>query len=136
MLTDKEIKLIKQSWHKLDGIDPVLIGEVFYRKLFLDLPEVRKLFTTSREIQSQKLWDMLSLIVARLERMHELSNEIANLARRHVTYGVKEEYYKYVGTALIWMLNQALGDDWNDELQSAWENCYRELSATMIAATK
>ena len=136
MLTEKEIKLIKQSWVKIQNIDPFFIGDVFYRKLFLDLPEVRKLFKTSREVQSQKLLDMLNMIVHRLERFDELSEEIKNLARRHVSYGVKEEYYAYVGSALIWTLQQALREEWNDELEKAWVSCYRNLSGTMIDAAR
>jgi len=51
-------------------------GDVFYRKLFIDVPEVKKLFTTSREEQSAKLVYMLSLIVARLERLQQLTDDI------------------------------------------------------------
>jgi hemoglobin-like flavoprotein len=136
MLTEREIKLIKHSWSRLAGIEPVVIGDVFYRKLFLDIPEVKRMFTTSREVQSRKLLDMLSLVVARLERSHEISEDIRQLARRHAGYGVKEEHYNYVGNALIWTLQQALREEWNPELESAWVNCYRNLSGAMIEAAR
>lgn len=134
MITEKQIKLIKNSWAELRGVDPVMIGDVFYRKLFIDIPEVKHMFRTSREEQSKKLIDMLSLIVARLERLDELSDDIKQLAKRHAGYGVKEKHYEYVGNALIWTLTQALGSSWNEKLQEAWVECYRILSESMIAA--
>lgn len=136
MLTEREIKLIKNSWGELRGVKPEIIGDVFYRKLFIDIPEVKKLFTTSSEEQSKKLIDMLSLIVARLERLNELTEDIKQLAKRHVGYGVTAKHYEYVGSALVWTLQQALRESWNDELQNAWVHCYTILSGAMISETQ
>ena len=136
MLTDREIKLIKQSWGELRGVDPVNIGDVFYRKLFIDLPEAKHMFKTSREEQSKKLVDMLSLIVARLDRSGEITDEIKQLGKRHALYGVKEIHYTYVGNALIWMLKQALRSSWNKEKEAAWIKCYQWMADTMISASK
>ena len=136
MLTEKQIKLIKNSWGELRGVDPVLIGDVFYRKLFIDVPEVKKLFTTSREEQSAKLVNMLSLIVARLERLQELTDDIKQLAKRHAGYDVTDKHYEYVGNALIWTLQQALRSSWDKEIEDAWLTCYQLLAVTMIQASK
>jgi hemoglobin-like flavoprotein len=64
----------------------------------------------------------------------ELTEEIKQLALRHVGYGVKASHYKSVGTALLWTLQQGLGVDWNDDVRAAWEACYEILSDTMINA--
>lgn len=134
MLTDKQIKLIKHSWGELKGVDPVLIGDVFYRKLFIDIPEVKRLFTNDTEEQAKKLIDTLSLIVARLERLSELTDDIKQLAIRHVNYGVTPKHYEYVGGALIWTLKQVFRTSWNEELETAWLSCYTLLANTMIDA--
>jgi hemoglobin-like flavoprotein len=136
MLTEREIKLIKKSWGELRGVKPEIIGGVFYRKLFIDIPEVKKMFTTSGEEQSKKLIDMLSLIVARLERLNELTEDIKQLAKRHAGYGVTEKHYDYVGSALVWTLQQAFRNSWNAELQNAWVHCYTILAGVMITAAK
>ena len=136
MLTEREIKLIKNNWGELRGIKPEIIGDVFYRKLFIDMPELKRMFTTSTEEQSKKLIDMLNLIVARLERLNELTKDIKQLAKRHAGYGVTEKHYQYVGAALIWTLQQALRNTWNTELQNAWLSCYTILSNAMINATQ
>lgn len=136
MITEKQVKLIKQNWNELRGIDSALIGDVFYRKLFIDAPSVKRLFKGSPEEQAVKLIDMLSILVARLERIDELTEDIKQLAIRHVQYGTKPEHYQYVGNALIWTLKQASGDSWNNELEEAWIACYTLLSSTMIDAAK
>jgi hemoglobin-like flavoprotein len=78
---------------------------------------------------------MLSVIVGRLDNLEELTEEIKQLAIRHVQYGVKEQHYKAVGAALLWTLQQGLGKDWDEEVKEAWASCFNILSSTMINAS-
>jgi len=133
-MTEHQIELVKHSWNLLRKVDPVLIGDVFYSKLFIDIPQVQHLFKTPREEQSKKLIATLSLVVSKLGHLEELTPDIEQLALRHVNYGVKPEHYGYVGTALLWTLERALGIDWTDEMKKAWARCYAILSSTMIQA--
>lgn len=132
MLTKRETALIKKSWTSLGKIDPLVVGDVFYSKLFFDNPELRKMFPPDMDGQYRKLVDMLNTIVARLEKVDELKGDIVAMAKRHVEYGVKPHHYNLVGRALLWTLQKGLGKDWNDEVRSAWINCYAILSGTMI----
>ena len=134
-MTKEQILLVKKSWNIFREIDPVLVGDVFYSKLFFDMPYLEKLFHTPREEQSRKLIEMLSIIVGRLDNLDELTEEIKQLAIRHVQYGVKEQHYKAVGTALLWTLQQGLGKDWDEEVKEAWASCFNILSTTMINAS-
>ncbi len=133
-MTEEQIALVKKTWKIFRDIDPALIGDVFYSKLFIEVPQVKHLFKTSRDIQSKKLVEMLSMIVGRLDRLDELTEDIKQLALRHVNYGVKVSHYRAVGAALLWTLQQGLGADWDKEVEAAWEACYRILSDTMINA--
>ena len=133
-MTEEQIALVKKTWKIFREIDPVLVGDVFYSKLFIEMPQVKHLFKTSRDIQSKKLIDMLSTIVGRLDRLEEVTADIKQLAIRHVGYGVKVSHYRAVGVSLLWTLQQGLGADWNEDVQAAWEACYRLLSNTMIKA--
>ena len=135
MLTAKEITLVKKSWVSIRKIDPVIIADVFYTKLFHDNPELRKMFPKNIEEQYSKLIDMLTTIIARLEKLDDLKGDIVQMAKRHVNYGVKPEHYNMVGKALLWTLQKTLGADWNAELRTAWVNCYAVLSGTMITVT-
>ncbi len=131
-LTATQIKLIKKSWEVFRTIDPVIIGEVFYGKLFLQHPALKQLFNTSMDEQYKKLIDMLSVIVSRLEKLDEINDEIYKMALRHVQYGVKPKHYEFVGDALLWTLKHGLGNDWNTETEQAWLLCYSILSGAMI----
>jgi nitric oxide dioxygenase len=133
-MTERQIILVKKSWKLYRAIDPVIVGDVFYSKLFNDTPYLRSMFRISKEEQSQKLMDMLTQIVGRLDRLDELTEEICQLAIRHKGYGVKPAHYDQVGTALLWTLQQGLGTDWNEELGGAWNRCYHLLSDAMKKA--
>lgn len=135
MLTAKEITLVKESWLAIRNIDPMVIADIFYTKLFYDNPELRTMFPRNMEEQYVKLIDMLSTIIARLEKLDELKGDIVQMAKRHVNYGVMPEHYNMVGKALLWTLQKTLGTAWNAELRAAWVNCYAILSGTMITVT-
>lgn len=131
-MTHSQLLLVKQSWKLLREIDPALLGDVFYGRLFMDYPALRLMFTGSMERQYQKFVDMLSIIVARLDRPDTIAQEIRDLARSHNEYGVKPEHYAPVKKALLWTLEKGLGNDWNDEVQQAWEACYDSLTRAML----
>lgn len=135
-MTDAEIRLVKQSWKTLRAIDPVIVGDLFYSKLFIANPSLRNMFPKKMDEQYTKLMDMLSVIIARLDRMDELNEDIAAMARRHVHYGVRPAHYKLVGNALLWTLRQGLGQDWTIDVEQAWTKCYSNLADTMMRATE
>ena len=134
-MTKEEIILIKRTWKLFREINPVVVGDTFYSKLFLDNPSVRKMFPKEMNQQYQKLIDMLSTVVGRLDNLEDLSGDIAAMAQRHVAYGVKPAQYQKVGEALLWTLEQGLGKDFTTEVKEAWTKCYTTLSDAMIAAS-
>jgi hemoglobin-like flavoprotein len=128
----EQIKLVKKTWKILMGINPVIIGDAFYSKLFADHPTLRKLFPLDMNQQYVKLVDMLSSIIMNLDHPNIDSADITAMSKRHIGYGVKPEHYAMVGTALIWTLKKGLGTDWNQETEDAWTNCYKSLADVMI----
>lgn len=135
-MTTRQISLVKSTWKLFRNMDPAVVGDAFYSKLFAQHPSLRKMFPSEMTMQYQKLMDMLTTIVSRLEKLDELTNDIADMARRHEGYGVKIAHYKIVGDALLWTLEHGLGRDWNQEVAEAWQTCYKILSDTMIGALK
>ena len=133
-MTESQIQTIKASWQIFRSIDPELVGDVFYTHLFQDYPQLKALFTTSREIQSVKLVNMLHIIVSRIDRMDELKPEIEALGIRHIRYGVKPMHYEAVVTALLWTLQTGIGAEWNEEVKDAWQTCYNEVATIMMQA--
>lgn len=133
--TLEQIQLVKNSWRPFRRIDPKLVGDVFYSKLFIEHPSLQRLFSSNMDEQYHKLFDMVNIFIARLTDMDKLETDMALLARRHVHYGVKKEHYSAVGNALIWTVKQGLGKDWAPAIADAWIACYTKLSAIMIRAT-
>ena len=131
-MTPQQVALVQNSWRLLRDVDPQKIGDLFYGKLFLDHPEVRRMFPKDMGDQHLKLIAKFNVIVARLDRLGEIKDEIAALARRHVEYGVVPKQYAYVGDALLWTLERGLGDDWTPAVANAWKACYTLLSAAML----
>lgn len=134
-MTTEQVQLVKKTWRMFRGVSPATVGDLFYSKLFMDNPHLRKMFPADMEQQYQKLLDMLNSIVIRLDRLDELSEEVAAMAQRHVQYGVRPAHYKLVGSALLWTLQKGLGDEWTEAVENAWTVCYSALSDTMIKNT-
>ena len=130
-MSEAEILLVKKSWKKLQGIDPALMGDLFYTKLFASQPVLRKMFPTDMEMQHQKLMDMLNVIVTRLDLLHEISPDISAMGDRHTGYGVEPSHYDCVGIALLWTLEKGIGKEWNAPLAAAWDKCYNTIALQM-----
>jgi hemoglobin-like flavoprotein len=135
-LTHEQVALIKKSWTVFRTMDPKLVCEVFYGKLFYEHPSLRRMFPRDMEEQYNKLMDMLNRIVARLDHHTDMTAEIQAMGKRHAAYGVKPEQYGPVGKALLWTLEQGLGSDWNEEVKEAWFTCYTHLATVMLEAAK
>ncbi len=134
-LTQEHIRIVKKTWRIFRSVDPVIVADTFYSKLFNDTPSLRSMFPKDMQKQYLKLMDMLSTIIARLDNLQSLVSEIKAMAQRHVQYGVRPANYKLVGKALLWTLQKGLGKDWNEEVKDAWEKCYTTLANTMIDAS-
>jgi hemoglobin-like flavoprotein len=82
--------------------------------------------------QGRKLMATLAVVVHGLDNLNSLLPAASALAKRHVAYGVKAADYAPVGAALLWTLEQGLGDQWTSELAAAWSEAYTVLSKFMI----
>jgi hemoglobin-like flavoprotein len=131
-MTDQQINLVKKTWRLLRDVDPHLLGDVFYKRLFLKFPSVRPLFKGRMDAQYEKFVAMLSYIVARIDRPEAIQDEVAEMARRHEGYGVKPAHYASVSEALLWTIEQGLGNEWNEEVRQAWKACYEALTQTIL----
>ncbi|MEO6286004.1 MAG: globin domain-containing protein [Dyadobacter sp.] len=132
-MTQQQVRLVKHTWKLLREVNPILLGDVFYGRLFFMYPFLRPLFKGPMDAQYRKFFDMLSLIVARIDLPDTLGQEIAALAQSHKGYGVQPSHYEDVKAALLWTLEVGLGNDWNDEVGKAWEACYNGLAHLMLA---
>jgi hemoglobin-like flavoprotein len=71
-----------------------------------------------------------------LGRFEELRPAINALGQRHGGYGVQDHHYDTVGAALIWTLEQGLGDAFTQEARESWTQVYTTLAGMMKAASR
>lgn len=134
-ITAEEASLLRHSWRAIEG-DAAGIGDLFYRKLFELAPQLRKHFPQEMAAQREKLMATLGHAVAYLDHLDTLEEDVRALGRRHVGYGASEVDYSVVGDALMWTLEQGLGDAWSNDMERAWEKTFTALSQVMIRASR
>ncbi|MFS8035443.1 globin family protein [Xanthobacter sp. AM11] len=134
-MTPSQIDLIQDSFRKVVPIADQAAG-LFYGRLFEIAPQVKPLFKGDITTQGKKLMTTLGVVVAGLRDLPAIVPAAETLARRHVDYGVKAEHYAPVGAALLWTLEQGLGDAFTPEVKAAWTDAYALLSSVMISAAE
>ncbi|MGI2259078.1 globin domain-containing protein [Shewanella sp. GXUN23E] len=118
-LTQHQIDLIQYSFCQI-APDASRVADLFYDTLFELAPNIRPLFKNSANMQGQKLMQMLSSIVAGLDDLEALAPVIQEMGRRHVSYGVKPEYFIPLNQALMFSLRQHLRSEFTPEVRDAW----------------
>ncbi len=111
-------------------------AELFYGRLFETAPELADLFKGDMAEQQRKLMAVLKIAVAGLDDPDRLVPIVQALGERHKGYGVKAEHYPIVAGALLWTLEQGLGDVFTPETADAWAAVYGLLSSVMIEAAE
>jgi hemoglobin-like flavoprotein len=134
-LTDEQVKLVKANWAAVKPIKETA-ADLFYNKLFELDPKTRDLFREDISIQKKALMATISFAVATLNHPDKLVPAVQDLGVRHGKYGVTSEHYGTVGQALLWTLEQGLGEAWTPEAKIAWTEVYGILSSTMIESAK
>lgn len=128
-----EQQLVGASFARV-AIMPEVAAALFYERLFSINPGFRQLFAHDMRTQGVKFMAMLAIIVYNLHQPGETLSAIQDLAKRHVEYGVTLADYDALKDALMWTLEQALGEDFTPEVRGAWVVCYQELAAEMKSA--
>ncbi|MBE9200758.1 MULTISPECIES: pentapeptide repeat-containing protein [unclassified Nodularia (in: cyanobacteria)] len=126
------VELLEQSFDKIKPRANEFAAS-FYENLFQAHPEVKPLFThTDMGNQEKKLLNSLVLVVENLRNPEALGPVLNALGGRHVGYGAIPKYYGPVGEALLLTFEQYLEEDWTPEVNKAWLNAYRAITALML----
>lgn len=132
-MTPEQVRLVKNSWAMVSPMSQQA-GQLFYEKLFELDPALEPLFKTERSEQVRKLMASLNMVVMSLDRLESILPNVQDLGRRHVDYGVKDKDYDTVGAALLWTLEQGLGDAFTPDVKDAWASAYGALAGVMKEA--
>ena len=130
-MTPTQIELIRTSWASVEPIADVA-ATLFYDRLFEQDPAVRRLFRrTDMAAQKKNLMQTLTVVVKGIDRLDALVPAVQALGRRHAGYGVRPEHYDLVGAALLWTLEQGLGELFTDDVRDAWAAAWDLIAAAM-----
>jgi hemoglobin-like flavoprotein len=132
-VTPDQVVLVQESWKAVAPISEQAAA-LFYGKLFELDPNVKPLFTSDIKEQGRKLMQMIGIAVNGLTRLDEILPAVEQLGVRHLSYQVVETHYDTVGTALLWTLNQGLGDQFTPAVEEAWALTYNTLADVMKTA--
>lgn len=129
-MSPRQIQLVRDSFAIIARYQEVA-ALVFYRRLFELDPALRPLFKGDIQEQAKKLTDMLAALIAMLESPSGLVEELRDMGKRHAGYGVRDEHYITVGSALLDMLAATLEHGFTAEVREAWATLYAVVEATM-----
>ncbi len=107
---------------------------LFYGRLFEIDPSTKVLFKGDMKEQGRKLMAMITAAVNGLNDLDRLVPVMQDLGRRHGGYGVQDKHYGSVASALLWTLEQGLGEAFTPEVKNAWTETYTLLASVMKEA--
>jgi hemoglobin-like flavoprotein len=135
-MRESQVTLVQESWEQVLPIADTA-AQLFYQRLFELDPSLRRLFTqTDMSEQRKKLMQMITVAVRGLTRLDELVPAVEALGNRHAGYGVTDAHYGTVATALLWTLEQGLGEGFTPPVREAWIETYTILATVMQNGAK
>lgn len=109
----------------------------FYATLFERHPELAPLFgRRSAEAQQRMLLEAIVAVVDHLEDTSWLDETLRALGAKHTDYGVTDEMYPLVASALIDTLRAASGSEWDDATAGAWTSALTFVAERMMAGAR
>jgi hemoglobin-like flavoprotein len=130
VMNSEQINLVQASFAEVRPIATVA-AELFYTRLFVLDPSLRPLFKGDLAHQGRMLMAMINSAVNGLTQLDTVVPVVRQLGARHVKYGVRDEHYATVGSALLWTLEQGLGDKFTPAVSDAWAAAYDMLAGVM-----
>mmetsp|Transcript_21778 Transcript_21778/g.37186 ORF Transcript_21778/g.37186 Transcript_21778/m.37186 type:complete len:166 (+) Transcript_21778:47-544(+) len=135
-------ELVQATWPKVEAVGLEVGGVMFFKRIFEIAPGALQLFSFKDEknlyespaLKKHAITVMktVGVAVGGLGDLTALVPILTELGRKHVGYGVLPEHYDIVGAALLWTLEQALGDAWTEDVKAAWTEIYGIVATTMI----
>jgi nitric oxide dioxygenase len=130
-MSPREVSLVQNTFHQLIPVTDQAAA-LFYARLFELDPALRTLFDGDMREQGRTLMQSLALTVGSLNQFDALLPALRQLGARHASYGVRDEHYATVGTALLWTLEKCLGSAFTPAARSAWTATYVALANAMM----
>lgn len=130
-MTPDRIRLVQSTFAAVRP-HATVVAALFYTRLFTLDPSLRTLFTGDLALQGRLLMVMLNAAISWLGQWDALAPVARQLGAHCANCGAREEHYATVGCALMWTLEQCLGDRFTPDAREAWGRTYERLSGAML----
>ena len=130
-ITPAQIALVQSSFQHVLPIADVA-GLLFYERIFTMAPEARALFGDDIALQASRTMAAVKTAVDGLDDLERVAPFLVRLGARHVRYGVVPAHFDLVGGALLWTLEQGLGEAFTPEVHDAWAAAFGIIAAAML----
>lgn len=135
MINDSQIELVQDSFRHVVPIADVA-GRLFYERVFTLAPETRSLFGDDIGLQATRTMAAVKTAVDGLGDLDLVGPFLIRLGARHVRYGVRPEHFEVVGAALLWTLEQGLGDLFTAQTREAWVAAWNVIASAMLTGMR
>lgn len=138
MLDQKTIDIIKSTVPVLKehGLE---ITTTFYKNMFKNNPEVKKLFNMDKQTSGEQPKALAMTILAAAQNIDNLPAilpVVKKIGQVHCNCQVTEEHYPIVGSNLLSSIKEVLGDAATDEVIEAWGKAYEVIAKIFIDVEK
>lgn len=107
------------------------VAELFHRRMQRKDPALRQAFSElDLKAHGRRLVNLIGRLVRHLDRPEEVAEEARELGRIYADQGLDDGHFNAMGEALLWVLEERLGDLGRDE-KKAWVVTYRALTDWM-----
>lgn len=130
-LKSVHVQHIRRSW-RLAMEFPAVTGALFYQHLFLEDPELERLFRGSIIEQGQHLIRMISFVVDFAEDPETLRNVLVPIGKTHVAAGVKVTHFKHFARALLKTLHDVLENEYTEFVEAQWSLLLSAISSRLF----
>ncbi|AES99405.1 hypothetical protein MtrunA17_Chr5g0435611 [Medicago truncatula] len=144
--TEKQEFLVNSSWESFKQNLPGY-SVLFYTIILEKAPAAKGMFSflkntpevkDSPQLQAhaEKVFQMVRDAAVQLRATGEVVLGYTKVGAIHIQRGVVDPHFVVVKEALLKTIKEASGDNWSEELNTAWEIAYDELAISIKKAVK
>lgn len=133
-MPQRQIEIIQGSYQQITPISSV-VGEKFYNRLFEIAPELRPMFDGAfagpggkfrviSQVVERHVRALVSQPVTPMGEKPPILPAMMELGRRHANSPITGEHFDKMKEALLWTLEDVLGDNFRHETRECWSSAY------------
>ena len=134
---EEPASLVQTSWDvAMENFTEEQLGSMMYDTLFGIAPNLKSLFHRPKQVMAMKFVEMVSTLVSFADDDTHMSEQVTWLGARHVKYGARPHHSPIMSEVLLTVLEQAVGDEWRQDMHDAWTELWDKACGKMMESIK